>query len=100
MAALSKDEIEQIVAQQMPGYTVVQESLQAGSAPTIKGAPDAVTPPIGAPSGTSSDAIGSGEEYTMVLVQPVQQDALQTSNPGPKAIIISNTTKQIIGAQG
>lgn len=120
MTELSRQEIQQIVEKEMPGWEVVsEESAAVDSAPNVSGEPEADTPDIdalrrkylgeGAADVTGSLAsdytdLGASEEGVedaVIVVEPKQEGSdVWEHGPGPKTVIISGKEKRIIGAQG
>jgi hypothetical protein len=119
VAEMSREEIEQIVEEQMPGWAVVsEESAAVDSAPNISAEPEAHTPDIDAlrrkylgegaadvtgslaSDNTDLGASDEGVEDAVIVVEPKQEGDVWDHGPGPKTVIISGKEKKIIGAQG
>ena len=123
MTKLSREELAQIVAEQMPAYVVPTEVLDEDAAPSIKAPPEATTPEpeflrekyLGTSASASEQVDLLGEdnaeaeespeseaevEDTMVIVHPRSAGIAFESHVGPKAVIVSGSTKEIIGVQG
>jgi hypothetical protein len=107
VSELSQDELRSIVARDVSGYR-----LGAPASGTVKGpigpAPDATTPDLDAlrrkylGPAVAAEPISKGpaalDDDTIVSVEP---DAGEDGPGGvPKAVIVSNTERRVIGTQG
>jgi|SRR5215217_817793 len=119
MSTLSREEIEEIVEKELPGYILVQEPLVDDEPPQVK--PEAVTPDLetlrekykaegySAPEGSEAGSISNLEDHSpvssdeaediIVVVQPKGADD-QITRPAPKAVVISSEEKRIVSIQG
>lgn len=120
MASRSPEEIARIIEEEMPGYTVAEQTPLA-AAPVAS--PDAVGPSLGAlrskyaaadatfvdvsaaasagadEAATPGDAADDAPEDALVVVTPKGHDPYR-AGPGPKAVLISGQTGRIIAHQG
>jgi hypothetical protein len=117
---LSREEIEEIVEKDLPGYIVVEEPLVDEGFPKME--PEAVTPdlehlrqkyeaegfpcPRDGETGTTSNwedhspASSDEAEDIIVVVQPKGADDTRNTGPAPKAVVISSEAKRIVSIQG
>lgn len=129
MAKLSKKDLQQIIAQQMPKYKLVDTPDVPGGADgaTTRAKPEGQTPGLdtlrkkylrnkflsdattggredGEPNGHPADyaaVAGAGDDDTeIVIVEPKVAPHPLDRGSRPKAIVISTTQKKIVGEQG
>jgi hypothetical protein len=129
MTKLSKDELREIIAQQMPKYKLVDTPTPPGAADgaTTRAKPEGHTPGLdtlrkkylrdkflsdapggghenGEPNGhraAAAAAADAGEDDTeIVIVEPKVAPHPLDRGSRPKAIVISTIQKKIVGEQG
>lgn len=120
MAHLSEDQVQRIVAEQMPGFKVVEPSVGIHAADSIEGfrvrvAPEAATPSTDAlhkkyghyehSGGSNTENFHEGEiDKDDLTIRRVVPDVTGQDNAvmgaGSKAVIISAKEQKIIGQQG
>jgi hypothetical protein len=127
MAKLSDEELQRIVEEQMPGFTLARRVTAADAAPRAK--PDAVSPdlaslkrkyPGAAADDTEAAAAGDeiedaadyyeapgeedadadADEDAIVVVEPTAPRDPLDPGAGPKTVVVSGAEKRIIGYQG
>lgn len=115
MTRLSREELEEIVETQLPGYVLVQEPLEDYGQAEMEA--EAVTPDletlrdkyegyISPTNGTTPDhegqsPVGSSEaEDVVVKVEPRDAHDAWITGPGPKAVVISSEDRRIVSVQG
>lgn len=119
MTEFSREQLESIVEEQMPGWGLAQEPFAADAAPHTRARPEASTPDIATlfrkyvgeeapatdPTGslaseeTGADAAHENPEDVAVRVEPKEAADAWDHGPGAKTIIISSEG-EIISAQG
>ena len=105
MSELSQDELRSIVARDVSGYRLGNQP--SGTAKGLGPAPEATTPDLDAlrrkylgpeAAGLPISKGPALDEDTIVSVEP---DAGEDAQGGvPKAVIVSNTERRVIGTQG
>src|SRR5437764_15322702 len=118
MSALSDEEIQQIIDEQLPGHVLVSAPAPAsGETDAADGyaAPEADTPDIawirrryqgersdadglaGGDAGSAENGGSVSQGDTVAWVRPAGQVDALAPGPGPKAVIISSDSKKIVG---
>jgi hypothetical protein len=127
MSKLSKDDLQQIIEQQMPKYKLVEGTRASGArdAATTRAKPEGQTPGLdtlrkkylrdkflsdatpggyedGEPNGQPrADAADAGDDDTeIVMVEPKVAPHPLDRGSRPKAIVVSTIQKKIVGEQG
>ena len=118
MTKLTPEDLEAIVARDLPGWRVRQGVPRASAAESRQGQADAATPDIDAlrrkylgtttPPAVSADeeerefgnTAGDDAEDVMVVVEPEAEPDAFHQGPGPKGVIISTREGRVIGSQG
>jgi hypothetical protein len=114
MARLSKPELEEIVARDLPGYVLVRQE-ESPDARSAQAEPDDVGPDIEQLRekylGTSEGAAGRGARAAEARDAETMDDAIVTVQPRettdpfdhpsrPKTVVVSGTDRRIVGSQG
>ena len=129
MSKLSKEELQQIVAQQMPKYKLTDKPATSGDidGATTRAKPEGQTPslatlrkkylrdkflndapradhedgePNGRPATDAAGADAADDDTEIVMVEPKEAPHPLDRGSRPKAIVISTSQKKIVGEQG
>ena len=129
MTKLSKDDLQQIIEQQMPKYKLTDKPTSKGATDgtTTRAKPEGQTPsldtlrkkylrdkflndaggsgredrePNGHPAADMSGAGAGDDDTEIVMVEPKVAPHPLDRGSRPKAIVISTTQKKIVGEQG
>ena len=129
MSKLSKEELQQIVAQQMPKYKLTDKPTRSGDVDgaTTRAKPEGQTPslaalrkkylrdkflndaphaghedgePNGRPAADAAGAAAADDDTEIVMVEPKETPHPLDRGSRPKAIVISTSQKKIVGEQG
>lgn len=108
MTELTKEEVEEIVERELPGWRV----LDAPEPLVDRRPPDWGTPELAALRSDRSgdghdvaDSVGGGDQPDevadeIVIVSPPNSPDQWARGPGPKSIVVSGRKRKIIGNQG
>ena len=129
MSKLSKDDLQQIIAEQMPKYKLTDKPPSSGAidGTTTRAKPEGQTPsldtlrkkylrdkflndgagggredgePNGRPPADAAGAYAADDDTEIVMVEPKVAPHPLDRGSRPKAIVISTTQKKIVGEQG
>lgn len=128
MSKLSKEDLQQIIAQQMPKYKLTEKPTSPGAVDraTTRAKPEGQTPsldtlrkkylrdkflndatgghedgePNGRPAADAGAPDADDDDTQIVMVEPKVAPHPLDRGSRPKAIVISTTQKKIVGEQG